>query len=164
MAKWPKDSPGTWYSHYKRGSLVSGPAGSPGWGLDFVCLMLCMVLVPPYKVCICIGTFLVGYSIVVLDSAWAALTIQSRNIGDALRRKWRRGWGTIQARFAIYSPSNGVWETTNCCLNSWLYVPPCHTSATLREHLLKVTACLDTPLTLEATTDPYIADLIVWTS
>lgn len=26
MAKWPKDTPGTWYSHYKRGSLVSGPA------------------------------------------------------------------------------------------------------------------------------------------
>lgn len=23
MAKWPKDSPGTWYSHYKRGSLLS---------------------------------------------------------------------------------------------------------------------------------------------
>lgn len=24
MAKWPKDTPGSWYSHYKRGSLVSG--------------------------------------------------------------------------------------------------------------------------------------------
>lgn len=24
MARWPKDTPGTWYSRYKRGSLVSG--------------------------------------------------------------------------------------------------------------------------------------------
>uniref|UniRef100_A0AAV2ITL0 Fibrillar collagen NC1 domain-containing protein n=1 Tax=Knipowitschia caucasica TaxID=637954 RepID=A0AAV2ITL0_KNICA len=31
MAKWPKDSPGSWYSHYKRGSLLSyvDAEGSP---------------------------------------------------------------------------------------------------------------------------------------
>lgn len=94
MAKWPKDSPGTWYSHYKRGSLVSGPAGGPGRGLDFVCLMLCMVLVPQ-------SMYMVVKFVVVPDEAWAALTIQSRNTGDALGGNGGEVNGSVQARFAV---------------------------------------------------------------
>lgn len=41
MARWPKDSPGTWYSRYKRGSMVSRIAWENGpkvlwfWGSGF---------------------------------------------------------------------------------------------------------------------------------
>lgn len=134
MAKWPKDSPGTWYSHYKRGSLVSGPACSPGWGLDFVCLMLCMVLVLPYKVCICIDAFL----LLNYCGAWFSMrgthhSVQ-QHFGDALSRKWKRGLGTIQARFAKHY----VIEFQNLFffLNSWLYFLP----ATPLQHLQSISS------------------------
>ena len=75
MAKWPKDSPGTWYSHYKRGSLVSGPAcgrQSPGSGLDSVRLRLCMVLVSH-----ALAPLLVGF-VGVHDGALSCTHLQSR--------------------------------------------------------------------------------------
>lgn len=158
MAKWPKDSPGTWYSHYKRGSLVSGPACSPGWGLDFVCLMLCMVLVLPCKVCICIDAFL------IVKLLWCLIQHEGHSPFSPATF-WRCSQQEMEERFRDYTGKICKklcnWVSKPVLFFKFLTVfPPCHTSATFTEHLLRVTVCLDTPLYKLATAGPYVVD--VW--
>lgn len=61
----------------------------------------------------------------------SCIHLQSSNMGDALTRKCRRG----------------LWnKSKNLPFHRFLTVyTVCRTSSTLREHLLNVTACLDTP-------------------
>lgn len=163
MAKWPKDSPGTWYSHYKRGSLVSGPAcgaRSPGCSLDSLCAL--QALHGSGSVCTCFLVLLAGWS------AWLSTKcdhLQFKNkAGDALQRKWRRGLWVVQAVKQCFILNGGEQIENSAllphCWNYWLYI---HASATLREHLLRVTVRLDTWMTQEAAASQYMEDLIAQT-
>lgn len=160
MAKWPKDSPGTWYSHYKRGSLVSGPAC--GARVLAEAGTLCALGSAWFWYCTAKYVYAVLWHfacwLLNFCGAWFSTScthLQSNNIGDALIRKWRRGLWTIQTGFncdeAAYLTSNGGKQYTAAPLRKFLTVYPlCHTSATLREHRLRVTVRLDSLLTKEA--------------
>ncbi len=116
-----------------------------------------MVLVLSYKVCICIGTLLVGcYVTVEHDSARAALTFSPATQAMLSQGNGEEVCGPYRQDLQLMEFNKQ--KTMYSCLNPRLCIHSA--SATLREHLLRVTVCLDTPMTQEAT-HPYTADLIV---
>lgn len=132
MAKWPKDSPGTWYSHYKRGSLVSGPAcgrQSPGSGLDSARLKA-LHGSGFSQVCTCTGTFACWFCGGVHDRALSCTHLQS---GKHRRCSNGENGGEVcgpcrqdlQKKKKKRTSPDGVLKTTPL-FKSWLYILLCY--------------------------------------